>query len=138
MSLLFLKLTFITFWLSHWRARKTRPNTKEAYQFTSLFHGSRDDFYNKLNFTLLNKKNFLLLEKTPNKCLISESPSLFSFGSFYHIKLKTTEQGLLVCIHVQPKLVSHSDEQKKEIKNKFKAFNFSESENVHQDKQIPS
>lgn len=120
MSLLFLKLTLLTLVISHLRARRTSPSEQEGYQYELQFEGSNKEFFSKLEKEVLSQKKYLLLEKTPHKCLISERAGLFNYGAFYHIQLKPADSGVRVCIHVQPKLVSHSDGQKEESKTKFK------------------
>ena len=127
MSLLFLKMTLLTLWLSHLRARQTRPSEQEGYQLEFDFEGTKPEFFKKLENEVLTHKKYLLLEKTPNKCLISESGGLFSYGAFYHIQLQSQESGVRVCIKVQPKLVSHSDGQKKESENTFQKIGLKKS-----------
>jgi hypothetical protein len=120
MSLLFLKLTLLTLVISHLRARRTSPHEGEGYEYELRFEGSKEEFFSKLDNEILIQKKYLLLAKTPHKCLISERAGLFNYGAFYHIKLESEEAGVRVCIQVQPKLVSHSDGQKEDSKKAFK------------------
>lgn len=106
MSLLFLILTGVTWTLSHFYAKRITPSSPTSFDWTKKFNGNLEQFTEHLHRSIKNNPDWLLLEKTKTKFIISESPSLFQFGSFYHIHCKETSDGLVIEVKVQAKLVT--------------------------------
>lgn len=123
MSFLFFILSVVTLWLSHYWANKTQPMLLGDFSWTKNFKGSKEKFCKTIEKIINENSNLLLLEKTPSKFIISESPSLFEFGQFYHISIKEKDNQLTVKLVVQPKLVSEDQNKTqtliKQIENTY-------------------
>lgn len=109
MSFFFLLASVLTLAISHWWARRTRPQAPKNFEWLKSFQGSRQEFEQKLKILMNHNPQLMILEKAKNHYLISEAASLLSFGQFYHIELEEKDAIVEVKISVQPKLVaSHS------------------------------
>ena len=105
MSLLFLGLTLLTFWLSHFWAEKNRPKKPASHSIIKKFSGTKDELIQRLQEALNENSNFKLLKWTRSEIVISEDASLLQFGCFYYLDLNTSKGEVHVRISIQPKLV---------------------------------
>lgn len=119
MSFFFFIVTVLTLLFSHFWARRTRPVTPSSFAWTKNFSGSLEDFHKSLEKFVKSQPELLILEKTKHKYLISQSPSLFEFGNFYHLKLEETEEGVIVNLEVQAKLVEPTEKKVKHFLRKI-------------------
>ncbi len=115
MSFFFFIVTLLTLMFSHFWARRTRPETPSRFGWTKNFSGNLPSFHRRVEKLVQEHPELLILEKTNQKYLISQSPSLFEFGSFYHLHAEVTSDGLVVKLEIQPKLISPSETKTKKI-----------------------
>ncbi len=106
MSFFFFIVTLLTLLASHAWARRTRPIKPASFDWTKNFQGDLKTFQKQLEKMVAAHPQLLLLEKTDNKYLISESPSFFEFGHFYHFHCQEKEGQVTVQMQVQAKLVN--------------------------------
>ncbi len=99
-------VTLLTYLFSHFWARRTRPKAPSDFQWTKTFSGDLVDFQKQVESVVEKNSQLLILEKTKDRYLISESPSLFEYGNFYHIQCVQEGDQRIVKMQVQAKLVN--------------------------------
>ncbi len=106
MSFFFFIITLLTFLFSHFWARRTQPKAPSDFQWVKNFSGDRSDFQKQIEAAVQQNSQLLILEKTKDRYLISESPSLFEYGNYYHIQFVEEGDQPVVKMQVQAKLVN--------------------------------
>ena len=106
MSLFFLKLSLLTYFLGHYWAKKTQPNKHLSFSHSHFFTGNTQDFKKVLQKWLTNNSRLELVKESQELYVLSEKPGLLSYGYFYHITTEEMGEKLKVNISVQAKLVS--------------------------------
>lgn len=105
MSLFFLKLSILTYFLGHFWAKRTLPSKHNSLTKSYTFAGSKEDF-SKLIYSWVQKNTRLSIrEATQNHFLINENPGLLSYGYFYHISLEKFGKNTKVHFAIQAKLI---------------------------------
>ena len=106
MSLFFLQLSILTYFLTHYWAKKTKPEKDFSFGHIFIFQGNSKDFKKKLETWILSQKNLKKVEDKNNEMILSSPPSVWSYGYFYHFQWVEKEKHTEVVFCVQPKLVS--------------------------------
>lgn len=105
MSVFFLSFSVLTFILSHWRAKRTKPALHQ-FQWTKSFSGNLNEFTEKLLLRVQSTPELLLLERGKFYFLIGQEPTAFEYGAFYKIHCKEIDNQLIIKVSYQSKLVS--------------------------------
>jgi hypothetical protein len=119
MSFFFLITTTATWLASHWWARRTQPVLPDSFAWTKNFQGDLTSFQRVFEEVVHSNPQLLILEKTKTKYLVSESPSIFDYGHFYHFSLSEKDGQVVVQLQVQPKLVAPS---RQKVANLWEGF----------------
>ncbi len=124
MSLFFLLLTGVTYFLSHYWARLNQPSSPIAFDKIKLFKGSLETFTEHLNKQVSDNPHWMILEKTKNRFVIGEAPGLFHYGCFYHIQCTETKKGLKLEVTTQSRLIGSIASSEKLNKHLFNIAGF--------------
>lgn len=106
MSLFFLKLSVLTYFFSHYWAKKTKPQKDFSFGHIFIYKGNSKEFQKDLRTWMDQQKNLKIIESGSTELIVSTSASMWSYGYFYHFQWIEKEKHTEVIFCVQPKLVS--------------------------------
>jgi hypothetical protein len=118
MSLFFLFLTILTFLLAYFCSKKTIPQETQSFAEQSFEIKDPHSIHVLIKEWVIKNKRLSIIHESSDYYLVNESPTLLSYGYFYHIHVLTEAKKTIIKISLQAKLVS-SPYDKKIIYTRF-------------------